>query len=99
MNLEIFIQALTPKERQQLKSLLETTQSDISNQSVSILKCHESIRVQNVFKCYGIETIGQLTQYSRRDLNKLRGFGFGSAQMIVDELNNMGIKTKVDYIK
>jgi DNA-directed RNA polymerase alpha subunit len=57
-----------------------------------------SNRALNVFRKYGIKTIGDLVQFDPDDLTDLRGFGPGCLQETIEALREVGQALKpVDY--
>lgn len=66
----------------------------INEDSVPWYELHLSTTAQNRLGEHGIDTIGDLIKYSRRDLLNLRGIGYGVVKEIESELKKYGFKLR-----
>lgn len=64
----------------------------------SVADLNISNRALNVFRNYGIKTVGDLITYEMKDLTDLRGFGPNCLQETMEALREVGLKLKdIDY--
>lgn len=67
--------------------------------SIRLVSCNLPVRVLNVTKTAGIDTIGDLVQYSKFEMFKFRNFGKRSLMQLDEFIHEMGLEWGMDKAK